>query len=90
LLVFSCAAWGVITTLLALASSVGVMLALRCVHGAALSSLGPIAQSIIADITEAQRRGAAYGWMYAAIALGQITSSLFGTILANKMLAGGD
>eukprot|EP00931_Biecheleriopsis_adriatica_P106121 TRINITY_DN80635_c0_g1_i1.p1 TRINITY_DN80635_c0_g1~~TRINITY_DN80635_c0_g1_i1.p1 ORF type:complete len:476 (-),score=73.80 TRINITY_DN80635_c0_g1_i1:44-1471(-) len=88
LLVYSCAAWCIVTMLLAWSSTIEAMFILRCFHGASLSSLGPVAQSIIADITEPHQRGGAYGWMYFAINVGQITSSLCGTGLANSILLG--
>ncbi|CAE8732589.1 unnamed protein product [Polarella glacialis] len=79
LLVLSCCAWGVLTLLLAASSSAGSMLWLRCLHGATLASLGPIAQSMVADVTEQRYRGTAYG----CVSFGQIAASSIGTSIAS-------
>lgn len=87
LLVWSCLAWGVFTTLLALSDSMEQMLVLRALHGTTLASLGPIAQSLVADVTESSRRGAAFGRVYFATALGMILASQIGTSFAEETLA---
>ncbi|CAE8632469.1 unnamed protein product, partial [Polarella glacialis] len=79
LLVLSCCAWGVLTLLLAASSSAGSMLWLRCLHGATLASLGPIAQSMVADVTEQRYRGTAYGCVFSCVSFGQIAASSIGT-----------
>lgn len=89
LLVFSCTAWGVLTALLACASSISTIFALRCAHGATLASLSPIGQSIVADIVPQDRRGAVFGRLGSATSLGQTLSSLVGTWIASETLAFG-
>lgn len=89
LLVFSCSAWGVLTLLLAMVQSTKTMLGLRCLHGAALSALGPISQSVVADISKPEARGLAYGWLYGATCVGMIVASLLGTVLGSRTLAYG-
>eukprot|EP00929_Paragymnodinium_shiwhaense_P123680 TRINITY_DN9780_c0_g1_i1.p1 TRINITY_DN9780_c0_g1~~TRINITY_DN9780_c0_g1_i1.p1 ORF type:complete len:641 (+),score=109.77 TRINITY_DN9780_c0_g1_i1:215-2137(+) len=89
LLTFSCVAWGVLTLLLASSTTITGMFVLRCLHGSTLSSLGPIAQSVTADVTEPSRRGLAYGLCAFSISAGQIVAALFGTSFGETVVAEG-
>eukprot|EP00403_Amphidinium_massartii_P011122 CAMPEP_0178422568 /NCGR_PEP_ID=MMETSP0689_2-20121128/27242_1 /TAXON_ID=160604 /ORGANISM="Amphidinium massartii, Strain CS-259" /LENGTH=523 /DNA_ID=CAMNT_0020044139 /DNA_START=58 /DNA_END=1629 /DNA_ORIENTATION=+ len=84
LMIVSCVAWACLTQLLALSQSAEVMLILRCLHGAALASMVPIAGSVVADVTEVHHRGVGFGLVYSAAGVGHIVAAMVCTTIANR------
>jgi MFS family permease len=66
LLATAAAAWAAAALLVATASSVAAMAALLGAGGVALACLMPLSQSILSDLFPPERRGAAFGRMFAA------------------------
>ncbi|EKX47476.1 hypothetical protein GUITHDRAFT_137629 [Guillardia theta CCMP2712] len=70
-LVAGCMGWGLIAILLGCIGQLHIILLLRCLNGVALASLGPVAQSLVADITEPEQVGLVFGLLQFSMALGQ-------------------
>eukprot|EP00927_Polykrikos_kofoidii_P066682 TRINITY_DN62239_c0_g1_i1.p1 TRINITY_DN62239_c0_g1~~TRINITY_DN62239_c0_g1_i1.p1 ORF type:complete len:596 (-),score=60.81 TRINITY_DN62239_c0_g1_i1:96-1883(-) len=85
LLVVSAFAWGGLTLLLSMASTMRQMVVLRCLHGSTLASLSPIAQSIVVDMTTPHQRGRAFGLVMFSICLGQMIAAFVGASFGDKL-----
>jgi len=79
LLSFGCGLWGVWTALMAGATGFYSMLVLRVLTGAALSSLTPISQSIVADIVEPASRGKHFGYIGGFSSIGSVIGGVLAT-----------
>ena len=79
LLSFGCALWGIWTALMAGATGFYSMLFLRILTGAALSSLTPISQSIVADIVEPASRGRHFGYIGGFSSMGSVVGGVLAT-----------
>lgn len=88
LLASTCLAWGCLTLLLAASRSVIVTWCLRCLHGIAMSPMGPISQSIIGDVFEPQGRGAAFGMLNTSNAVGRLLVTYVGIPISDKTILG--
>eukprot|EP00403_Amphidinium_massartii_P003381 CAMPEP_0178370766 /NCGR_PEP_ID=MMETSP0689_2-20121128/476_1 /TAXON_ID=160604 /ORGANISM="Amphidinium massartii, Strain CS-259" /LENGTH=527 /DNA_ID=CAMNT_0019990607 /DNA_START=17 /DNA_END=1600 /DNA_ORIENTATION=- len=88
LLVVSCFAWAILTLLLGMCSSVGVMLLLRCLHGATLASLNPVGQSVVADILLPKQRGFGFGLVHAATSGGNVVAAMVATPMSGQTYFG--
>ena len=59
------------------------MIVLRALNGAALATLMPISQSIIADLTVPSERGYAFGWVQCMVNTGMIFGQKMLCYMAN-------
>ncbi|CAE8635303.1 unnamed protein product [Polarella glacialis] len=66
--------WGVATMLLASASSISTMIALRVVNGICLGMLGSVMQSVVAGEVEQEKAGFVFGILDMVLMLGQFTA----------------
>jgi len=82
--------WGFLTLLLAMVSSFPTMIALRMLNGAALGTLGPVAQSLVVDMTRPCERGFFFGWFQLAYNVGVLTSAVFTASISNMTIWGFD
>lgn len=60
----ACVVWGVLSLLVALSPTLGAVLVLRAVTGAALAAAIPATQSVLADSFADERRGRGFGWLH--------------------------
>ena len=88
LLRFACAAWGLTSILVGLSNSYLHFAILRAFNGVTLSALNPIAQSMLADIFPASRRGLAYGISALCGAIGASAGSFTATSLSRQQVLG--
>lgn len=88
IIVTGCVVQGLITAVLSGVDSMTPMLLLRAFNGAMLSSLRPIANGIIADVTVETNRGKVYGLMGIAMNVGTMSGSVVGTNLGRKTVGG--
>ncbi|CEM04668.1 unnamed protein product [Vitrella brassicaformis CCMP3155] len=86
LLSFGCCFWGVLSMLFASSQYYYQMLVLRALNGVALASVGPVCQSIIADMFPSSERGGAFGLIQLALCSGMILGALFATSLSRRQL----
>lgn len=80
--------WGCATLALAMVSSFHTMLLLRLVNGAFLGTLGPISQSMVADMTRKHERGLAFGFGQLGSHLGSISCAVFAATVSNQHVLG--
>jgi len=88
LLVSAALGWCATTIALACMSSYWPMLCLYMVLGATLASLTPLAQSIVADITDEFNRGKIFGRIVCFMQTGSIMASLAGTSFGDRDIYG--
>ena len=84
LLAAGAAAWGSFAMCLGFTSNFYVFFALRCLDGAALACLGPICQSIIADVATTSGRGMAFGFIDFSIKIGSCVAA-FGVTAVSEL-----
>jgi len=81
--------WGLATTALASASDFRSLLMLRVINGCALGLLGPVVQSLIADVSPKADRGFNFGCIeFGNRALGQVVSIILTARLSNQHIFG--
>lgn len=88
LLIFGVTSWAALTLGLGLVENLYMMVWLRLLNGAALSSLLPISQSIIADVTQPEERGFFFGVVQFFLTTGVLIGQLFGTTISNTTIYG--
>ncbi|CAE8585645.1 unnamed protein product [Polarella glacialis] len=88
ILAFGALGWGVVTLLLAAASSRNSMLLLRAVNGSLLACLGPVCQGIVADVTAESKRGEVLGLLGFLTLVGSMLASLITTPISRQMVLG--
>lgn len=88
ILVMGAAAWGLLTLLLAMVSNFYSMVFLRTLNGAALATLTPISQCIIAMLTKPEERGLYFGGCGVAMSMGYVFCAVFATPMSNIELMG--
>lgn len=71
--------WGLTTMLLAFASNLATIMALRAMNGLFLGSIGPISQSILADISPEASRGFQFGLIQMCASGGRIIGGVVTT-----------
>jgi MFS transporter, DHA1 family, tetracycline resistance protein len=81
-ILLSCLGLGADFVLMALAKSIGWLLAARCFSGA-LSASFTTANAYIADVTAPEKRAQAYGMLGAAFGVGFIIGPLLGSVLGS-------
>jgi MFS transporter, Spinster family, sphingosine-1-phosphate transporter len=77
----SAAVWSIATGGSGLASTLSLLLMMRCVVGIGEAGYGPSAPTIISDLFPLAKRGAVLAWFYAAIPVG----SALGYVLGSKI-----
>lgn len=83
-------AWGLFTLLLACVWDLRSMLMLRILNGMALSSLSPVAQSVIAELTSQEERGRFFGMSgfcsgVGAMVSATLTAGISGLVFAKRI-----
>eukprot|EP01066_Platyproteum_vivax_P004951 Platyproteum_vivax@DN16335_c0_g1_i1.p1 len=80
--------WGVFTFILGCVSDFHSMAILRFLNGAAISSVGPVSQSYLADVIQPSQRGKAFGIFQAFQGAGRLLGALLATSLALVVIRG--
>eukprot|EP00931_Biecheleriopsis_adriatica_P027297 TRINITY_DN16447_c0_g1_i1.p1 TRINITY_DN16447_c0_g1~~TRINITY_DN16447_c0_g1_i1.p1 ORF type:complete len:465 (+),score=81.60 TRINITY_DN16447_c0_g1_i1:157-1551(+) len=88
ILVLGSLCWGILTLLLAGATSLTTMVMLRLLNGLALATLTPVSQAIVADITAPAQRGSIFGLTGFTRMLGMALASLLTTSMSQQVLLG--
>lgn len=88
LLISGCVMQGLITVSLAHVSSISGMLTLRILNGAALSSLGPVSKSMVAEDVASPERGKVFSLLAAASNVGHMLGAFVGVQLASRQVFG--
>ncbi|KAL8453458.1 hypothetical protein Emag_001831 [Eimeria magna] len=83
LLAIGCAGWGVVSIFLGTATSYWQFALLKVLNGVALASIGPVAQSLIADFFPPTMRGEHFGWLQLFLCAGCILGALVGGSVAS-------
>lgn len=78
LLAIACAGWACAMCMHGCATSVGVLLASRALHGVSAAFCSPVANSLIADAFSAEQRGGAYSVYVSALYAGTALAILSG------------
>ncbi|XP_058515916.1 uncharacterized protein LOC131479426, partial [Ochotona princeps] len=89
LLAMGCCSWGVVTMLMATGTQYWQFAFLKILNGIALASVGPVAQSLIADLFPASMRGEQFGWLQLFLCGGCIAGALMGGSMANLYIIEG-
>lgn len=80
--------WAAATFLVAFSSSFFQVALSRALNGIGLAIVGPAIQSLVADSTDDNRRGMAFGWLQLTSNLGSIIGGLFSVMLAPTTFMG--
>ncbi|KAL8434531.1 hypothetical protein Efla_000047 [Eimeria flavescens] len=89
LLAVGCAGWGIVSIFLGAATSFWQFAFLKVVNGIALASIGPVAQSLIADFFPPTMRGEHFGWLQLFLCAGCILGALIGGSVASVKIIEG-
>eukprot|EP00922_Rhytidocystis_sp_ex-Travisia-forbesii_P042772 GHVS01063961.1.p1 GENE.GHVS01063961.1~~GHVS01063961.1.p1 ORF type:complete len:518 (+),score=35.66 GHVS01063961.1:187-1740(+) len=89
ILSFGCFSWGVIAMACSVASGFRQLLVLRVLNGIAIASIGPVGQSLVADVYPSSERGQHYGCIQMFIMAGHILGLMLGTSFAGKQAGWG-
>ncbi|CEM02665.1 unnamed protein product [Vitrella brassicaformis CCMP3155] len=87
-LAYGCILWGVFTIVLAASTRFWEMMSLRALNGMALASVGPLSQSMIADLFSVDERGRAFGWVQASQNTGAILGGVATTTISQMIILG--
>ncbi|CEM25714.1 unnamed protein product [Vitrella brassicaformis CCMP3155] len=85
---YGCILWGVITIVLAASTTLWEMVVLRALNGIALASVGPLSQSMIADLFGVEERGGAFGWVQLSQNVGAIVGGVATTSVSQMYILG--
>ncbi|EAK89024.1 12 transmembrane domain protein MFS family sugar transporter [Cryptosporidium parvum Iowa II] len=80
--------WGFVTILLAFSSSYWEVLITRAVNGAFLGSVGPLAQSVLADTLNSKNRGLGFGMIQLSSCVGRVFGAVLTTSISQKLIVG--
>lgn len=80
--------WGAATILLAFASQIVHVIVLRAVNGLFLGSIGPISQSILADVVPDVSRGLQFGLIQMCASAGRVAGGVVTTSVSSLHFAG--
>ncbi|CAI9301841.1 unnamed protein product [Lactuca saligna] len=80
--------WAAATFLVALSSSFFQVAISRALNGIGLAIVGPAIQSLVADSTNDENRGMAFGWLQLTSNLGSIIGGLLSLLLASTTFLG--
>ncbi|CAK0783950.1 hypothetical protein CVIRNUC_007153 [Coccomyxa viridis] len=83
-----CFLWGVMTAAIGMSHSLHQAMIYSGMNGIGLALVVPCVQSLIADYTLAERRGAAFGVLYFTGAIGGLIGGFFATNLGRSTIAG--
>lgn len=84
----ACLAWGIVTGLCGLCSNQLSFVALMVINGMLLTSMGPIAQSIVPDMSAPEERGRMFGFLSFGGYLGVIAATMIVTPIAGMEIFG--
>uniref|UniRef100_A0A0G4I040 EGF-like domain-containing protein n=1 Tax=Chromera velia CCMP2878 TaxID=1169474 RepID=A0A0G4I040_9ALVE len=82
ILATGCVLWGLCTILLALCSGFWSIVLLRFLNGVALGSVGPVSQSILAEVAGERARGLVFGLAHTSSCGGRLIGTLITTSMA--------
>ncbi|KAF5480833.1 hypothetical protein F2P56_001544 [Juglans regia] len=80
--------WAIATFLVAISSTFFQVAVSRGLNGVGLAIVIPAIQSLVADSTDVNNRGTAFGWLYLTGKLGSITGGFFSVLLASTSFMG--
>ncbi|KAJ1609811.1 MFS-like sugar transporter [Cryptosporidium canis] len=80
--------WGFVTILLAFSSFYWEVLITRAVNGAFLGSVGPLAQSVLADTLNSKNRGLGFGMIQLSNCIGRVFGAVLTTSISQKLIVG--
>ncbi|XP_042971381.1 uncharacterized protein LOC122303609 isoform X1 [Carya illinoinensis] len=80
--------WATATFLVAISSTFFQVAVSRGLNGVGLAIVIPAIQSFVADSTDVNNRGTAFGWLYLTGKLGSITGGFFAVLLASTSFMG--
>ncbi|KAG7987497.1 hypothetical protein I3843_03G137100 [Carya illinoinensis] len=80
--------WATATFLVAISSTFFQVAVSRGLNGVGLAIVIPAIQSLVADSTDVNNRGTAFGWLYLTGKLGSITGGFFAVLLASTSFMG--
>ncbi|CDI76921.1 transmembrane domain-containing protein, putative [Eimeria praecox] len=83
LLSLGCAGWGTVAIFLASSTFFWQFALLKVLNGVAMASIGPVAQSLIADLFPPTMRGEHFGWLQLFLCAGCILGAMLGGSLAS-------
>ncbi|OEH79047.1 major facilitator family protein [Cyclospora cayetanensis] len=83
LLSLGCAGWGIVSIFLGSSTAFWQFALLKVLNGIAMASIGPVAQSLIADLFPPTMRGEHYGWLQLFLCAGCIMGAMIGGSVAN-------
>ncbi|CDJ58225.1 transmembrane domain-containing protein, putative [Eimeria maxima] len=89
LLSVGCAGWGIVAIFLASSTFFWQFALLKVLNGVAMASIGPVAQSLIADLFPPTMRGEHFGWLQLFLCAGCILGATMGGSLASITVIGG-
>ncbi|KAH8741390.1 transmembrane domain protein MFS family sugar transporter [Cryptosporidium ryanae] len=81
-------AWGFVTILLSFSSFYWEVLITRAINGAFLGSVGPLAQSVLADTLSSKNRGFGFGMIQLSSCIGRVFGAVLTTSVSQKLIAG--
>jgi len=89
LIFYGMLSWAILTALLASITHFQTILILRILNGCALGLLTPLAQSLVADLSQKAERGYNFGWIeFGNRTLGQVIGIIFVTSVSEKRIWG--
>ncbi|KAF7458682.1 putative pantothenate transporter [Cryptosporidium felis] len=81
-------AWGFVTILLAFSSFYWEVLITRAINGVFLGSVGPLAQSVLADTLSSKNRGLGFGMIQLSSCIGRVFGAVLTTSISQKLIVG--
>ncbi|KAH7649000.1 12 transmembrane domain MFS family sugar transporter [Cryptosporidium bovis] len=81
-------AWGFVTILLSFSSFYWEVLITRAINGVFLGSVGPLAQSVLADTLSSKSRGFGFGMIQLSSCIGRVFGAVLTTSVSQKLIAG--
>nr|CEL69375.1 TPA: transporter, major facilitator family protein [Neospora caninum Liverpool] len=89
LLATGCCSWGLVSMFLAMGTQYWQFAVLKVLNGIAMASIGPVAQSLIADLFPSNMRGEQFGWLQFFLCGGCIVGALIGGSMASLTVVPG-
>ncbi|OII76506.1 major facilitator superfamily transporter [Cryptosporidium andersoni] len=80
--------WGFVTILLSFSQYYWEILTTRAINGAFLGSVGPLAQSVLADTLSSKYRGLGFGMIQLSSCIGRVFGAVLTTSISQKLIAG--
>lgn len=80
--------WAIVTATLGMVASPLALVIVRAINGVALASIGPLSQSLLADLTPPDVRGTCFGLFHGMSSFGEVVANLTVPGIAAKMILG--